>query len=457
MNADDQHSSSMNVTDLTTGNLWVKIFRFSIPLIITNLLQAIYNIADMMIVGHYVGKTGMSAVSNGGQVTAVVLCIVLGISNAGAVMVAQLTGAKRKNEVSKLMGTLMVTFIVIAIALTVIVSIGSVPILHWLNTPESAYDDTYSYLRICVMGTVFVYIYNFMRAVLNGSGNSKAPMVLIFISTCTNLVLDLLFVGVCSYGTAGAAFATLLSQIMSAVMIIVYTAKKTDLLDQGMNLFYVSVDYLKTLLKIGLPQSIQFSLTTLSFLCLAGLVNTYGVEASAAAGAVSKLSSFAVLPAQAVMGALITMTAQNIGAMQFDRALKGTKMGILYSLPLAMAFFLLSLLKPDFMLGLFVDDQSVINIGLRYLQILATSFLIEAIMFCLFGLLTGAGYTNITLICAIVSSFIVRYGLAKIFTLVTPLGFLGIAAAYPFAPIASTVICLCFIGSGKWKNSRIKV
>lgn len=307
------------------------------------------------------------------------------------------------------------------------------------------------------MGTVFVYIYNFMRAVLNGSGNSKAPMVLIFISTCTNLVLDLLFVGVCSYGTAGAAFATLLSQIMSAVMIIVYTAKKTDLLDQGMNLFHVSVDYLKTLLKIGLPQSIQFSLTTLSFLCLAGLVNTYGVEASAAAGAVSKLSSFAVLPAQAVMGALITMTAQNIGAMQFDRALKGTKMGILYSLPLAMAFFLLSLLKPDFMLGLFVDDQSVINIGLRYLQILATSFLIEAIMFCLFGLLTGAGYTNITLICAIVSSFIVRYGLAKIFTLVTPLGFLGIAAAYPFAPIASTVICLCFIGSGKWKNSRIKV
>lgn len=121
MNADCQHSNSMNVTDLTTGNLWVKIFRFSIPLIITNLLQAIYNIADMMIVGHYVGKTGMSAVSNGGQVTAVVLCIVLGISNAGAVMVAQLTGAKRGNEVSKLIGTLMVTFVVIAVVLTIIV------------------------------------------------------------------------------------------------------------------------------------------------------------------------------------------------------------------------------------------------------------------------------------------------------------------------------------------------
>lgn len=447
----------MNVTDLTTGNLWAKIFRFSVPLIITNLLQAIYNIADMMIVGHYVGKAGMSAVNNGGQVTAVVLSIVLGISNAGSVMAAQLAGAKRRNEVSRLMGTLLVTFTVTAAVLTAVVLIWAAPILRWLNTPESAYDDTYRYLRICIVGTVFVYIYNAMRAVLNGSGNSKAPMVMIFISTCINIVLDLIFVGACSWGTAGAAFATLLSQILSAVMIIVYAAVKTDLLRQGRNLLRVSAGYLKTLLKIGLPQSVQFSLTNLSFLCLAGLVNTYGVEASAAAGAVGKLSSFAVLPAQAVMGALITMSAQNIGAKQYDRALKGTKMGILYSMPLAMIFFLLSLFRPDFMLGLFADDQSVIDMGLRYLQILAIGFLIESVMFCLFGLLTGAGYTNITMSCAIVSAFVVRYGLARLFTAVTPLGFLGIAAAYPFAPVASTIIALCFIKSGRWKRSRVKV
>lgn len=447
----------MNVTDLTTGNLWAKIFRFSVPLIITNLLQAIYNIADMMIVGHYVGKAGMSAVNNGGQVTAVVLSIVLGISNAGSVMAAQLAGAKRRNEVSRLMGTLLVTFTVTAAVLTAVVLIWAAPILRWLNTPESAYDDTYLYLRICIVGTVFVYIYNAMRAVLNGSGNSKAPMVMIFISTCINIVLDLIFVGACSWGTAGAAFATLLSQILSAVMIIVYAAVKTDLLRQGRNLLRVSAGYLKTLLKIGLPQSVQFSLTNLSFLCLAGLVNTYGVEASAAAGAVGKLSSFAVLPAQAVMGALITMSAQNIGAKQYDRALKGTKMGILYSMPLAMIFFLLSLFRPDFMLGLFADDQSVIDMGLRYLQILAIGFLIESVMFCLFGLLTGAGYTNITMSCAIVSAFVVRYGLARLFTAVTPLGFLGIAAAYPFAPVASTIIALCFIKSGRWKRSRVKV
>lgn len=447
----------MNVTDLTTGNLWAKIFRFSVPLIITNLLQAIYNIADMMIVGHYVGKAGMSAVNNGGQVTAVVLSIVLGISNAGSVMAAQLAGAKRRNEVSRLMGTLLVTFTVTAAVLTAVVLIWAAPILRWLNTPESAYDDTYLYLRICIVGTVFVYIYNAMRAVLNGSGNSKAPMVMIFISTCINIVLDLIFVGACSWGTAGAAFATLLSQILSAVMIIVYAAVKTDLLRQGRNLLRVSAGYLKTLLKIGLPQSVQFSLTNLSFLCLAGLVNTYGVEASAAAGAVGKLSSFAVLPAQAVMGALITMSAQNIGAKQYDRALKGTKMGILYSMPLAMIFFLLSLFRPDFLLGLFADDQSVIDMGLRYLQILAIGFLIESVMFCLFGLLTGAGYTNITMSCAIVSAFVVRYGLARLFTAVTPLGFLGIAAAYPFAPVASTIIALCFIKSGRWKRSRVKV
>lgn len=445
------------IGDLTTGNLWKKMLVFSIPLIITNMLQAIYNIVDMVIVGAYVGSAGLAAVSIGGQVTSVVLSIVIGISNAGAVMIAQLIGAKRKDEVGHLLGTMVVAFTLIALALTVGIWIFTKPLLQALNTPEEAFLQTSFYLKICMAGTLFVYLYNLMSAILRGLGNSKTPMFLVLFSTGLNILLDWIFVGVLEFGVSGAAAATLTSQIICAVMIIFIIFGKEKLFVIDKSLITVHRQELKTLIKIGLPQSVQFMLTNLSILFIGGMVNTYGVYASAAVGAVGKLSSFVVLSAQAVMGAIVTMSGQNIGARQYKRTLQGMGMGILYALPVGIVFYVLALVRPAELLGIFCSEAKVIEVGIPYLQIVAVSFVIETVMFCFMGVLTGAGYTNITLLCAIISSFGIRYGLARIFSTYASFGFLGIAMAYPIAPVSSSLICIFFILSGKWKKNRVKI
>ena len=441
--------------DLLHGSLWKSMLVFSIPLIITNLLQAIYNIVDMIIVGQFAGATGLAAVGNGGQVTMLILAIVMGLSNGGVVLAAQLLGAKKSFQISNVMGTMCVAFFCVAIAITVVVFALAKPLLHAMDTPPEAYAQTVNYLRICVIGTVFIYLYNVMAALLRGIGESMIPMLLIIITAVLNIVLDLILVGVCDMNATGAAIATLIAQIVCCVLVFPLAGRKYDFLNLKNVRLRVQKNLLKSVMKIGLPQAIQFTLTNISFILVLVLVNHYGNTAAAVSASVTRLSSFAVLAGQAVMGAIIATSGQNIGAGEYKRAQKGMLVGIVYALPLAVVFFLLSEFIPQTMLHIFTTDPAVLAMGGPYLQIFAWSFLIETVMFCLFGLLIGAGYTHVTLSCAIINAFAVRYALARILSTVTPLGFLGIALAYPFAPLCSCIICVTFILTGRWKKSRV--
>jgi putative MATE family efflux protein len=449
--------NSRKKPDLLQGSLWKSMLVFSIPLIITNLLQAVYNIVDMIIVGRFAGATGLAAVGNGGQVTMLILAIVMGLSNGGVVMSAQLLGAKREKQISDVMGTMCVAFFGVAIAITVVVFALANPLLHAMDTPPEAYQQALNYLRICVIGTVFIYLYNVMAALLRGVGESVIPMFLIIVTAVLNIVLDLILVGVCDMSATGAAISTLIAQIVCCVLVFPLAGRKYEFLNLKNVRLRIEKALLKSILKIGLPQAIQFTLTNISFILVLALVNHYGNTAAAISASVTRLSSFAVLAGQAVMGAIIATSGQNIGAGQYDRAKKGMLIGIVYALPLAVVFFLLSEFIPQTMLRIFTTDQAVLAMGGPYLRIFAWSFLIETVMFCLFGLLIGAGYTHVTLSCAIINAFAVRYALARILSTLTPLGFLGIGLAYPFAPMCSCIICITFILTGRWKKSRVRL
>lgn len=442
--------------DLIRGNLWRSMLVFSIPLVASNLLQALYNIVDMIIVGRFAGSAGLSAVSNGGQVTMVVFCIVMGIANAASVLASQLVGAGRQSELPRMMRTMERVFAAVALGLTAVVWIFTRPLLTALHTPPEAYRQAVLYLRVCMLGTVFVYLYNLMNGVLRGVGDSRTPLLLVVISSAVNLVLDLLLVGVFGLGAGGAAAATAFSQLLSCVLIFPIARRRHAFLNVREK-FSFDKEKLLLLLKIGLPQSVQFTLTELSFLLIAGIVNLFGVYASAAAGAVARLGSFAVLASKAMMSGIITVTGQNIGAGQPQRALRGMGIGILYALPISLVFYILSLVRPEMMLSLFTTEPPVIEVGAPYLKALALSFVLESVMFCMMGLLTGAGHTLVTLSCAMVSAFIVRYSLARIFSTTLGMGFAGVGWAYPFAPAASLIICTAFILSGKWKTNRVRV
>ena len=387
----------------------------------------------------------------------VALCIVMGIANAASVMVSQLVGADRRREIPALLRTMERVFAAIALALTALAWIFTRPLLTALNTPPEAYAQAIWYLRICMAGTVFVYLYNLMTGVLRGLGDSRTPLLLVAVSSVVNLVLDLLLVGALHLGAGGAAAATAFSQMLCCLLIFPIARKRHPYLTGDADTPRFDKDKLATLLKIGLPQSVQFTLTELSFLMIAGVVNLFGVYASAAAGAVARLGSFAVLASKAMMGAIITVTGQNVGAGQPSRALRGMGIGILYALPVSVVFFILSLLWPEMMLRLFTSEAPVLAAGAPYLKALALSFVLESVMFCMMGLLTGAGHTMVTLSCALVSAFVVRYSLARLFSITLGMGFVGVGWAYPFAPAASLVICTVFLLTGRWKSNRVRV
>lgn len=444
------------MNDLTVGNVAVKTIAFAIPIIVTNLLQALYNIADMAIIGRYIGSAGMSAVNIGGQVTMIILVFAIGVSNGGGIIIGQLFGSGKKDKIPSVVGTMLSFFFLMGLFFIVLILVLGVPILKGLDTPPEAYEGTKTYLFICIAGTIFIYFYNVLAAVLRSVGESVRPMLFVLITVILNIGLDILFVGPLHMGVAGAALATILSQFISMCMAIWYV-KKIGLFDFRIKSFRIEKDTLKLMLKIGIPNGLQFGLTNISFLLIMGFINQYGVNASAATGAVTKIGTFAVLPAQALMTALISFTAQHIPQQKFKRVIQSMLVAMAISLCFTGLIFLLAHTIPDIMLGIFTTDTAVIQTGADYLKILTISYMIESVMFCMYGVISGSGNTYYTFGCAILSAFIVRLLFTWIFTSFTSMGLLGIGWAYVMAPAASGIAAAIFLLTGKWKKSKMKI
>ncbi|MCC8028281.1 MAG: MATE family efflux transporter [Lachnospiraceae bacterium] len=446
-----------NVRDLTAGPVARKLYRFALPIICTNLLQAVYNVVDMVIVGRFLGSAGITAVNVGGQVVMIVFVIISAYSNAEAVVVGQLTGAGRKKDIPAAVNTTLIFSLVMAAVLMMGVITLSTPLLTALNVPEEAFDGAKSYLVVYMCGTFFVYIYNALYGLLRGIGESTAPMVFAIVSTGVNIALDVLFVAVLSLGTGGAALATVLSQALSMTLMIVFVLKRVSVYQFLLKEFRIARHWLKETLKVGFPQMCQFVLTNISFLLLSALINRYGVQAAAAAGATNKIYTFAVLPAQAMMAAIVTLTAQNLPGKDYRRILRGLGYGILLATLIAAAVWILCELFPGQLLGVFTTEAGVIEVGIPFMRIFICCILIENVMFCVNGLLTGSGYTHITMIGALIAAFVVRYALAWVLSQRTAMGFNGIALSYVFAPCATLGIGGVFALTGRWKRPRVKM
>ena len=442
---------------LTTGSVGRKVIGFSAPIILTNLIQAVYGLVDMMTVGHFVGASGMSAVSMGAQITTVVMVIVNGLSNGGTVIAAQLTGQGKRDEIRHLFGTLLTFFAIAAVVVSAGVMLLTRPILRLINTPAVAFEQAVQYLLICAAGTIFVYLYNTMAALLRGVGDSKAPMVIVIITVILNAILDVVFVALFRMGVAGAALATVICQFASVILVGVYIKKSTGLFDFKITSFRIHKRYLGLVAKIGLPQAIQFLFASSSFLFMSGLVNVYGVDASAAAGAAAKIQVLANVPAQGMMAGLMTVTAQNLAVDEPKRVMKAMRVGMVFVSVISLVIFGFCMAFPQTAFRIFTPDVAVSGIGIGYLRRMAFSFVLESVMFCMFGVVSGSGYTPVTMCCGILSGFAVRYGCAWLLSDVLMMGFNGIGLAYNGGPIVSSLIVMIFLLSGKWKKARVSV
>lgn len=445
--------------DLTQGSVGKQLIKFSIPFLLSNLLQAFYSVADMIIVGRLCGTHGITGVNIGSQINILVTGAAFGLAVGGTVLIAQYGGAKKYDEQRKTIGTLFSIYMILSVVFTAGMLLLGDTLLKILNTPEVAYIEAFNYYNICMAGMVFMFAYNVISAILRGMGDSKRPLYFVLIATIINIIGDIILVGPFKMGAAGAAIATVSAQALSVVLSLIYLAKNHFFAGYKKSDFIIDKEKAKMLVKLGLPSSVQQVVVSFSFLTLTALVNSLPNAdiASACQGIGGKVNSFAILPALAMSSAVSSMAGQNIGAGQVERAKKTMLTGMGIAFGMSVFVFIIVQLCPQFIITLFDTNEDVIAVGTEYMRFIALDYLFVPFVFCMNGLAIGAGYTNFALFNACFSSILVRVPFAYLIVSLTDLGFNGIGLATGLASLASIVVGAIFVASGKWKTPKIRI
>ena len=433
--------------------------RFAIPFLLSNLLQAFYSVADMIIVGRLCGTHGITGVNIGSQINILVTGAALGLAVGGTVLIAQYGGAHKFDEQRKTIGTLFMLYMIVAVVFTVVMLAFGKVLLDILKTPQVAYKEAENYYYICMAGLVFMFAYNVISAILRGMGDSKRPLYFVLIATIVNIIGDIILVGPFQMGAAGAAYATIGAQALSVILSLIYLFKNKFFAEFKLSDFKIDKEKAGMLLKIGLPSSVQQIVVSFSFLTLTALVNSLPNAdiASACQGIGGKVNSFAILPALAMSSAVSSMAGQNIGAGETERAKKTMLTGMGIAFGISAFVFVLVELFPDFIIRLFDTNPEVIETGREYLRFIAIDYLLVPFVFCMNGLAIGAGYTNFALFNACFSSILVRVPMAYIVVMVTDLGFNGVGLATGLASLSSVFVGAIFVAMGKWKTPKIRI
>ena len=444
--------------DLTQGSVVKQLLRFAIPFMLSNLLQALYSVADMIIVGQFCGKVGITGVSIGSQINILVTGAAMGLSIGGTVMIAQYGGQKRFDQQRKTIGNVTTLYLILSVIVTAVMLTVGRGLLVVLNTPASAFTEAENYYNICMSGTVFMFLYNAISGVLRGMGDSKRPLYFVLIAAITNVVLDLLLVGKFGMCAAGAAWATITAQALSVIISLIYLAKNNFFAGYSIKDFKLEADKVRSLVRIGLPSSVQSLVVSLSFLTLTALVNSLpnAEIASACQGIGGKINSFAILPALAISSAISSMAGQNIGAGEFKRAKKTMYVGMVMALIVSAVVYAIVNLFPEFMIRLFDTEPELLEVGVPFLRWISFDYLFVAIVFCINGLAIAAGSTQIALLNAFFSSIFIRVPLAYLLVKKFGLGFNGVGIAMGFATVGSILIGFIYVRSGKWKKRIVK-
>jgi len=441
--------------NLVKGSVVKQLLMFAIPFIISNVIQSLYSVADMIIVGQFAGPASMSGVNIGGQMIFILTNIIFGLCAGATVLIGQYLGSGERENLKQTVATLFTLLLISSVVLSGIMLIFRNQALDLILTPEESYSESLAYLTITALGTIFIFGYNAFSAVMRGMGDSKRPLIFVTIACVTNVFLDLLFVGVFHLDAAGAAIATVISQAVSMILCIIYFKRNNFIFDFKLKSFRIYKERFGVLMKIGIPTSVQNVVTSVSFMAITTMVNTFGVTASAAVGAVGKLNMFAILPAIAVSSSISAMSAQNIGAGEIGRAKKTMLTGMGLSFVMCTIIFVLVQLFPEQLLRVFSDDENLLAEGALYLRYVSFDYLIAPIMFSFNGLFIGSGHTMFSLINSLMSSILIRVPAAYILGIALDLGIKGLGLGIPAATVLTLSISIWYFLSGRWKSSKV--
>lgn len=443
--------------DFTRGNIARQLLFFMLPFMASNALQVLYSTIDMVIVGHYVGTPGLSAVSQSSQIMNFATMVCLGFSNGGQVLIAQALGAGKRKELNRVIGTLFSLVTLLALGLTLIAVCCHRPILDLMNIPVESYDFAADYLIICGAGLVFTAGYNMVSAVLRGMGDSKRPFLFIAIATVVNLVLDIVFTGFWGWEVAGAAWATIIGQAVSFLfsLFYLYRRKKEFGFDFKPKSFALSKHYSKMIASLGTPMAIQSGFINISMLFVNSMVNNVGVVASATFGVGIRIDDIVNKLSMGIQYAAMPMISQNIAAKEPKRAAKIVRYAWLYSGILTVLAITAYLLFGKELFMLFSDDVLVHEMSSTFITAIIWLFPALAIMRGTSAFIQGLGNAKLSMVLALLDGVILRIGLSWLFGIALGWGFFGFVLGYGLAAYGCAIPGFIYFISGIWKKRKI--
>lgn len=434
---------------MTEGNIWKLLIIFSIPLILGNLLQQMYNTADSIIVGNFVGSNGLAAVGSGTALINLIIAFSQGAAVGAGVIVSQNLGARDKQKTKLAVHTAMCIAIILGVILSAIGVIFSRDLLVWMKTPKSVLKDSVLYLQIYCGGLIFNVIYNMATGILNAAGNSKRPLIYLAIASVTNIILDLVFIKSLKWGVKGAAIATDISQALSCVLAVGYLLRVNSDYKLIVKELKIHGNTAKQIIRVGLPTAIQNMVISFSNVLVQSSVNSYGATAMAGYAAYLKIDGFNILPVLSISMAVTTFTGQNVGAKKPDRIKKGMWTALIMGVVYTVIIGVVILLTSHTVLGLFTKDNEVITYGQLAMKYFCPFYFLLGILNILAGTVRGAGKGVPPMLILLFSMCIFRILWIKI-----ALPFYstidGVFILYPISWFVGMVLMIIYTKFGKW-------
>lgn len=443
--------------DMTEGNIVELLIQFSIPMLIGQLFQQMYNTVDTLVVGNFVGKEALAAVGSTTSIINMLIGLFLGFSMGANAIISQYYGAHDEKAVHDAVHTSILLGFVFSVIITVIGVAAAPLMLHLMDTPDDVIQEAATYLRIYFAGVTGLIIYNIGSGILRAVGDSKRPLYFLIFSAIVNTILDLVFVINFGWGVAGVAWATIIAQFLSSILILIVLSRTA-----GPYRFYWShlkfnKGILVNIIKIGLPSSIQQGVTAFSNVFVQGYINRFGSAYMAGYSAYGKVDAFALLPMQAISMASTTFVGQNLGAEKVKRAKKGITISLLLSAGCTAVLIIPMMVFASQIISLFNSESDVIYYGALYMRLTSPFYLTICVNQILSGALRGAGDTRAPMFIMLGSFVVFRQIYLYICSQIFVNNFYPVVFAYPVGWIVCSVLMFLYFRHSNWEYRRFVI
>lgn len=447
---EEKQTRTHKQNDLTQGKEWKVILRFAIPLLIGNLLQQAYTITDSIIVGQFLGKEALAAISASFFIYYFIISLVIGIGSGTSVVVSQYFGAREYDKVQGAFSSFFIFMLGVGLLLSISGIIFAEQIFRFTNTPEDVIPLAVAYFKIYIGGTFLFVTFNSVISILRGIGESVKPMIFILITTVLNISLDFLFILGFKWGIEGAARATVIAQGVGMCIALLYINNTHPLLSIKKKDLLFNTKLFKEGLKIGLPTSVQQCAIALGLIALLSIVNSFGTDTLTAYGAAGKVDTIITQAILTLSGALAAFAGQNIGAGKFHRVRRGLRFSLYINAGFSLIMFATLWLWGDGIMYAFTDDPQVIQIGKEFLVITGGFLIFHGSLNVYNGALRGAGDTFLTMMVSLFSLWLVRIPLA--YYLGDAFGRTGVWWGIGLSIVIAFIITYIYYKTGRWKR-----